>query len=334
MNAFTGPTRSSLPIRCAAPARARRPGRPAARYRHPQRSRRSASSRCHSLAAAAGLEVVDADDAARVRLRHAVAHAPASARAGVGSGSGNRHASHSWRMPVGVLDARARSAAELTHSVWWSCAHSAAGRSPVTASSAAAVGGRPATRRQPAVAAQPALAAARPRPPPQRLGQRLAAVQVELLAARAPSPGSARGVGEPGQHAAAVQVDPLVPDGVDLALAHVHAACDQRARRRPARAPAAGAGPSCRSGRCGGSSGRLVYARVVPADEIERRLRRLRQAIARGRAGRRGDRAEHRPGLPVGHQPAGAPAGAGARAAAAAGAAHARARPRGVAAGA
>ena len=60
--------------------------------------------------------------------------------AAVGSGSGNRQESHSANTPSSLRTPVARIAAVFTHSVWWSCAHSAAGRSPVTSSSAAAVG--------------------------------------------------------------------------------------------------------------------------------------------------------------------------------------------------
>ncbi len=180
---------------------------------------------------------------------------PVSARARVGSGSGKRHASHS---PKHARRARstpvARIAALLTHSVWWSCAHSAAGRSPVTASSAAAVGGPSghAADSQPCPSSHSPLGsvAADRR---QRLGRAGAARQVELRALQRPLQEVRVAVGEPGQHAAAVEVEPLVADRVHLALADVDAAGDAVAGDRQRGRPAAGADPSCRWGRCGGS---------------------------------------------------------------------------------
>ena len=69
----------------------------------------------------------------------------------------------------------------------------------------------------------------------------------------------------------------------------------------------------------------VTIGHVTPAAEIERRIGRLREGLARGRPRRRRDRAARRPGLLLGHEPAGAPGRAGRRRAAAARAARARA---------
>ena len=112
-------------------------------------------------------------------------------------------------------------------------------------------------RLQPALAAQPAVTVVRlsrlRRSASARLRQPCRSSQRAL---ERPVQEVDVGVGEAWQHAAPVEVDPLVADGVGVALADVHAARNQRRPPPPARAPAADADPSCRSGRCGGSSGR------------------------------------------------------------------------------
>ena len=187
-------------------------------------------------------------------------------------------------------DARRRSlasAAELTHSVWWSCAHSAAGpiagdrverlgrgRRPVGPAPPRASRARAASRRRPA--APTIVAAPRPSTPqPRRSSSVRASAQSRKWTCASVNAG---------QHAAPVEVDALVADRVGVALAHVDAARDQRRRRPTARAPAGGAGPSCRPARCA----RITAPVTLRGRDSQRTRssagsRRLRDGARRGR---------------------------------------------------
>ena len=130
--------------------------------------------------------------------------------------------------------------------------HSAAGRSPVTASRSAAVAGavRPRTRlasrgraasRSPSASRDPRAA---PRP-----SSRTRAGRARVRAS-AHSWKCTWASEKPGQDAAAVEIDRARgPTAVVIALAYVHAARDQRRRRATAPARAGAADPWCRSAR-------------------------------------------------------------------------------------
>ena len=82
------------------------------------------------------------------------------------------------------------------------------------------------------MAEQPAVARLRRADRRQRLGAAGTVRQLQPATLERPLQEVGVAVGEAGQHAAAVEVEPLVPDGVDLALADVHAPGDQVARHR------------------------------------------------------------------------------------------------------
>src|SRR5205085_4386107 len=86
---------------------------------------------------------------------------------------------------------------------------------------------------------------------------------------------------ETGQHAATVQVDPLVSHRVGIALPHVHATGDQRAGHRQR--------PHLRQARIHRVDRAVVedqaagsLRRVIAAEEIEGRLARFQAALAAG----------------------------------------------------
>ena len=234
MNALHGPTASIRDPKPARSSRSRAAGSMSSGNDMTTRSRRrrSASSRCHT--SRPPLRWKSCTQTTPRALAAAMPSTTARLRsAAVGSGSGNRQESHSANTPSSLRTPVARIAALFTHSVWWSCAHSAAGRSPVTSSSAAAVGSPSGhfADSQPWPSSQPSPGSAAP------IAASASARLAQCVSSSRPrSSAHSRkwrvAVGEPGQHAAPVEVEPLVSDGVDLALADVHAPGDQVVRHR------------------------------------------------------------------------------------------------------
>ena len=164
---------------------------------------------------------------------------------------------------------------------------------------------------EPAVAAQPPVTLRRGLArDPQRLGHRPGPAELELGPAQGPVEEVDVGVAEAGQDAPPLQVDPLVPDGVGGALAHVDSAGDRVGRdRERAHLGQAGIhgvdGPVVQDHGSTNLRDRDAEGRDRPqAGGAQIRARRRRPR-------RRADRPAHRPRLLLGDEPAGAPRRAG-----------------------
>src|SRR5439155_26882545 len=111
--------------------------------------------------------------------------------------------------------------------------------------------------------------------------QAVAGVQVEPASLERPVQEVHVRVAESWQHAAAVEIDPLVADGVGAPLPHVHATRDQ--------ATGDGQRTHLRQARVHGVDRAVVEDQaagslrgVIPEQEIERRLSRLRRELREG----------------------------------------------------